>query len=50
MLAFNVAPDLGLWKGNKKGINLLDEFLSYVMRNRINFPVKMGVFLFTRNA
>lgn len=48
--AFNVAPDSGLWKGNKKGMKLLNEFLSYVMRNRINFPVRMGVFPFTCNA
>jgi len=45
-----VAPDSGLWKGNQKGMKLLNEFLSYVMRNRINLPVRMSVFPFTRNA
>jgi len=50
MQAFNVAPDSGLWKGNQKGMKLLNEVLSYVMRNRINFPVKMGGFPFMRNA
>ena len=50
MQTFNIALDLGLWKGNKKGIKLWDEFSSYVMRNGINFPVKMRVFPFTHNA
>jgi len=48
--ASNVAWDSRLWKGNTKGKKLLGEFSSYVMRNRINFQVKMGIFPFKRNA
>ena len=48
--AFDISPDSGLWKGTKKGMKLLNVFSSYVLRNRINFPTKMGEFPFTRNA
>jgi len=48
--AFNIAPYSGLWILNKKGMRLVKVFSSYVLKNRINFPVEIGVFPFTRNA
>ena len=50
--AIDMTADSGLWKGTKKEMKLLGVFSSYILRNRINFPVKMPVvgFLFTRNA
>ena len=39
-----------LWKGEKLGKALMKEFSTHVMRNLINFPVKMGVFPFMRDA
>jgi len=29
---------------------LVKDFASYVLKNRINFPVDVGIFPFTRNA
>jgi len=38
-----------LWKGDKPGKALMKEFSTHVMKYWINFPVKIGVFPFTRN-
>jgi len=48
--ALDIAPESPLWKSNKKGMELMRRFSSYVMENRINFPTRMEVFPFTRNA
>lgn len=47
---FDIEPDSELWKNTKKGKGLMKDFSDYVFENRINFPVKMGVFPFTRNT
>jgi len=39
-----------LWKGYKPGKALMKEFSMHVMKNLINFLVKMGVFPVTREA
>ena len=39
-----------LWKGDKLGKALMKEFSIHVMKNLINFPVKMGVFPFMRDV
>jgi len=48
--ALDIAPESPLWKSNKKGMELVRRFSSYVMKNRINFPTKLEFFPFTRNA
>ena len=48
--ALDINPESALWKSNKKGMELVKRFSSYVIKNRINFPSKMVVFPFTRNA
>jgi len=48
--ALDINPESPLWKSNKKGIELVKRFSSYVIKNRINFPTKIEVFPFTRNA
>jgi len=45
--ARDICPESPLWKSNKKGMELVKRFSSYVIKNRINFPTKMGVFPFT---
>ena len=50
--AFDIEPNSELWKDTKKGKGLMKDFSAskYIFENRINFPVRMGVFPFTRNA
>jgi len=48
--ALDTVPESPLWKSNKKGTELIRRFSSYIMENRINFPTRMEVFPFTRNA
>jgi len=45
--ALNIAPESPLWKSNMKGMELIWQFSSYMMKNRINFPAKMEVFPIT---
>jgi len=47
---FNLDPSSELWKNGKKGLRLVKDFASYVLKNRINFPVDVGMFPFMRNA
>ena len=46
---FNIGRDSMRWKGEKPGKALMKEFSIYVMKNLINFPLKIGVFPFTRD-
>jgi len=39
-----------LWKGDKLGEALMKEFSGHVMKNLINFPVRLGVFPLTRDG
>jgi len=39
-----------MWKRGEKGLAQVKDLVSYVMDNRINFPVRGGVFPSTRNA
>jgi len=47
---FDIAPESETWKRGKKGLSLVEGLVSYVMNNRINFPVRDGVFPLTSNA
>ena len=47
---FDIEPDSKLLKNTRKGRGLMKNFSAYVIENRINFPVGMGVFPFTREA
>ena len=47
---FDIEPDSELPKNTKKGRGLMKEFSAYILENRINFPVGIGVFPFTRYA
>jgi hypothetical protein len=44
---FNIAPQSALWEENKGG-ELVKKFSSFVTKHIINFPVKRGVFPFTK--
>ena len=46
---FNIGRDSMLWKGDKPGKALMKEFSVHVMKNLINFPIRLGVFPFTRD-
>jgi len=48
--ALNITPESPLWKSNKKGIELISRFSSYMIKNRIKVPIGLEVFPFTRNA
>ena len=48
--AFDIELDSKLWKSTKKGRELMREFSAFVLENRINFPVGIGVFPFMRYA
>lgn len=48
--ALAIAPESPLWKSNKKGMELVRRFSSYVMKNRINFPTKLEFSPPTQNA
>ena len=47
---FDIEPDSELWKNTKKGKGLMKDFSAYILESRINFPVGMGGFPFTRQA
>jgi len=47
---FNIGRESALWKGDKPGKALMKEFSGHVMKNLINFPVRLGVFPFTRDG
>jgi len=47
---FNIDTEPMLWKGDKPGKALMKEFSGHVMKNLINFPVRLEVFPFTRDG
>ena len=47
---FNIGRESTLWKGDKPGKELMKEFSGHVMKNLITFPVRLGVFPFTRDG
>jgi len=48
--ALDIVSESPLWKWNKKAMELIRRFSSYIMENRINFPSRIDVFPFTWNA
>jgi len=47
---FDITPGSETWKRGKKAIAPVKGLVSYVIDNRINFPVRGGVFPYMRNA
>ena len=48
--AFDVSEGSKLWKCDKAGRKLMGVFSSFVMKHRLNFPIRLGVFPFTRGS
>jgi len=47
---FNIGRESMLWKEDKPGQALMKELSGHVMKNLINFPVRLGVFPFMRDG
>jgi len=47
---FDITPGSETWKRGKRGLDQVKGLVSYVIGNRINFPVRGGVFPYTQNA
>jgi len=47
---FDITPSSEMWKRGKRGLAQVKGLVSYVIGNRINLPVRGGVFPYTRNA
>ena len=50
MSCFDISPESDLWKEDKKGFMLIGGFISFIIETKINFPVRLEVFPFTRGS